>query len=64
MIRLQLTIAFAGNKMQNLFLVRFRYCHCCVSVIMQPSGYFYKSPFGTRSNLSLQPCVQWRKFRM
>jgi len=33
-------IPFAGNKMWKLFLERFRYRHCCISVIMRPSGYF------------------------
>jgi len=40
MICLTLTIPFAGNKMHKLFLVRVRYSHCCVSVIMRLSGYF------------------------
>jgi len=43
MICLQLLIPFAENKMWKLFLVRFRYCHCCVSVIIRPSGYFVSS---------------------
>jgi len=29
---------FCKNKMQKLFLVRFRYCHCCFSIIMWPLG--------------------------
>jgi len=33
-------IPFAENKMWKVFLVRFRYNHCCVSVIMRPSDYF------------------------
>jgi len=33
-------IPFAGNKDVKLFLVRLRYRHCCVSIIMRPSGYF------------------------
>jgi len=39
------------------------YSHCCVNVIMRPSGshnaalrLLYKSSFGPRSNLSLRPC--------
>jgi len=32
-------IPFAENKIQKLFLVRLRYRHCCVSVIMRPTGY-------------------------
>jgi len=34
---------FAGNKLQELFLVRFSYHHCCVSVIMRLADYFISS---------------------
>jgi len=41
-------IPFAGNKMQKLFLVSFRYRHCCASVVMRPSRYFVNHvAFGT-----------------
>jgi len=45
----ELMILFARNKLKKLFLVRFRYCHCYISIIMPPSGYFIGAMFGPRS---------------
>jgi len=42
--------------MYKLLLVRFRYCYCCVSVIICLSGYFItKSSFDPQSNLDFRP---------
>jgi len=58
-ICLQPLFPFAKNKMWKLFLVRLRYCHCCISVTMLLSvshiavmGWLlHKSLLGPRSNL-------------
>jgi len=55
-------VHFAANKMQKLFLVRFRYRHCCVSVIMWASDYFIIIIW-PRRNLCLRHLAQsdpWR----
>ena len=53
LICLQLIIPFARNKMQKVFLVRFKYSHCCVSDAA--FRLLYRSSFDPRSNLSLRP---------
>jgi len=39
---LYITIPLAGNQMKKQFLVRFRYRHFCVRVMMRPSDYFIR----------------------
>jgi len=70
--RLEMTVE-SGNdcnlsqEKEKLFLVRFRYCHCCDNVIMRPSVSHNSAlellempSFDPRINLSLRP---WARLR-
>ena len=45
---------FAGNKIFKVVSSKFRYHHCCVSVIMRPAGYL-KSLYVPHRAMSLKP---------
>ena len=56
MICLYLMIPFAGNKMKKLFLVKFRFRRCCISVKMRLSRYFVSPHLALGTMWVWNPC--------